>query len=72
MPFVERKSVRLRFTALAKITAVALSLTLAATACGGESGGGATDKTTTIGLPNGWAEGQAASHLWERSLKDKG
>lgn len=72
MPFVERKSVRLRFTALAKITAVALSLTLAATACGGESGGGETDNTITIGLPTGWAEGEAASHLWERILKDKG
>jgi glycine betaine/proline transport system substrate-binding protein len=55
--------------------AIALSLGLTAAGCGGDdsgSGAGAADKKITIGMVAGWAEGEAATYLWERMLEDKG
>jgi len=58
------------------VAAVVLSLGLSAAGCGGDdsgSGGGdAGDKKLTIGMVAGWAEGEAATYLWERILEDKG
>jgi len=56
------------------VAAAALSLSLSAAACGGEDAGsdGAGDKEITIGMVAGWAEGEAATYLWERMLEDKG
>ena len=58
--------------------AVALSLSLAATACGKstEAAGGSTagegPKTVTIGVMQGWAEDQVVSELWKQVLEKKG
>ncbi|MBG6092613.1 glycine betaine ABC transporter substrate-binding protein [Actinomadura viridis] len=55
------------------VAAVVLSLGLSAAACGGgESGSGGAEKKVTIGMVAGWAEGEAATALWEKMLKDKG
>jgi glycine betaine/proline transport system substrate-binding protein len=67
---------RLSFTRVAA-AAVALTLSLTATACGGEDSGdsgsgGSGDKKLTIGMVAGWAEGEAATYLWEKMLEDKG
>ncbi|MFD0854765.1 glycine betaine ABC transporter substrate-binding protein, partial [Actinomadura adrarensis] len=56
--------------------AVALTVGLTAAGCGGDSGGsgsgGSEDKKLTIGMVAGWAEGEAATYLWEKVLEDKG
>ncbi|WP_018654497.1 glycine betaine ABC transporter substrate-binding protein [Actinomadura flavalba] len=59
---------------LKKTAAVALGLVLGLTAagCGDGDGGSGGDKKLTIGVVSGWAEGEAATALWERLLKDKG
>ncbi|GAA2441152.1 hypothetical protein GCM10010191_66590 [Actinomadura vinacea] len=64
---------RFKFKGVA-VAAVVLSLGLSAAGCGGgDSGsGGAGDKKITIGMVTGWAEGEAATALWEKMLKDKG
>ncbi|WP_019632065.1 glycine betaine ABC transporter substrate-binding protein [Actinomadura atramentaria] len=49
---------------------VALALGTTAAAC--DSGSGGDDKKLTIGVVSGWAEGQAATALWEKILEDKG
>ncbi|MFB4318116.1 glycine betaine ABC transporter substrate-binding protein [Actinomadura sp. 21ATH] len=56
------------------VAAAALALSLGLSACGGgDSGsGGEGDKKLTIGLVAGWAEGEAATALWEKMLEDKG
>ncbi|MFF5261807.1 glycine betaine ABC transporter substrate-binding protein [Actinomadura viridis] len=55
------------------VAAVVLSLGLSAAACGGgDSGSGGDEKKVTIGMVAGWAEGEAATALWEKMLKDKG
>lgn len=46
---------------------------LALAGCSGDSGGsGADAKEITIGVFNGWPEGEAASYLWKLILEDKG
>lgn len=46
---------------------------LALVGCSGDSGGsGADAKEITIGVFNGWPEGEAASYLWKLILEDKG
>jgi glycine betaine/proline transport system substrate-binding protein len=55
------------------VAAVVLSLGLSAAGCGGDSGsGGSGDKKITIGSVAGWAEGEAATALWQKMLQDKG
>ncbi|MEW2356233.1 glycine betaine ABC transporter substrate-binding protein [Spirillospora sp. NPDC029432] len=56
------------------VAAAALALSLGLSACGGgDSGsGGEGDKKLTIGMVAGWAEGEAATALWEKMLEDKG
>ena len=57
------------------IAALTLTLGLSATACADSDdsgGGGESDKNITIGMVSGWAEGEAATHLWKRLLTDKG
>jgi glycine betaine/proline transport system substrate-binding protein len=66
---------RLSFKRVAA-AAVALTVGLSAAGCGGDSGdsgsGGSGDKKLTIGMVAGWAEGEAATYLWEKMLEDKG
>jgi glycine betaine/proline transport system substrate-binding protein len=68
--------VRFRLNSLTKITAIALSLTLAGTAaaCGGDKAGSAAGakKKITIGWISGWDEDLVATHLWKKILEDKG
>ena len=46
---------------------------LALAGCSGDTGSDAGDaKEITIGVFNGWPEGEAASYLWKLILKDKG
>jgi glycine betaine/proline transport system substrate-binding protein len=49
---------------------------LALTGCAGDSGdggdGGEADKHITIGVFNGWPEGEAASYVWKLALEDQG
>jgi glycine betaine/proline transport system substrate-binding protein len=56
-----------------KATAVALSLTVAATAaaCEGKGGSGGK-KEITIGWTSGWDEDLVATYLWKKILEDKG
>ncbi|GGV22495.1 hypothetical protein GCM10010182_50920 [Actinomadura cremea] len=62
---------RLKLKGLA-IGAMALTLGFGTAACGSEDSGGADDKSITIGMVSGWAEGEAATHLWKSLLEDKG
>ncbi|PWD52133.1 glycine/betaine ABC transporter substrate-binding protein [Serinibacter arcticus] len=66
---------------VAAFAAAGLALTLAA--CGSESTEGGTsatggddavetDETVRIGIPSGWDEGIAVSHLWKAMLEDEG
>jgi glycine betaine/proline transport system substrate-binding protein len=57
-----------------KVAAVALSLTIAATAtaCGGDKGGSGGKKEISIGWVSGWDEDLVATHLWKKILEDKG
>lgn len=53
--------------ALGAVAAIAL------TGCSGSAGGGKADaKHITIGVFNGWPEGEAASYVWKEVLEDKG
>lgn len=67
---------RFRLNSLTKVAALALSVTVAATACGGggadKGGSGAAEKKITIGWVSGWDEDLVATHLWKRILEDKG
>ncbi|MGH1562409.1 glycine betaine ABC transporter substrate-binding protein [Mumia sp. DW29H23] len=57
------------------LTAAASALVLSAglAACGGsDSASGSDDKTISIGIPSGWDEGIAVSHLWKAILEDEG
>ncbi|WP_370618791.1 glycine betaine ABC transporter substrate-binding protein [Mumia sp. Pv 4-285] len=57
------------------LTAVASALVLSAglAACGGEdSASGEDSKSISIGIPSGWDEGIAVSHLWKSVLEDEG
>ncbi|MEU5876027.1 glycine betaine ABC transporter substrate-binding protein [Spirillospora sp. NPDC047279] len=58
----------------AAVAAAALSLSLTTlAACGGDDGGsGGSSKKLTIGMVTGWAEGEAATALWDKILTDKG
>ncbi len=67
-----------RRSAAVAATAV-LGLTLAACASGTDtdgttagSGDGADETTVSIGIPSGWDEGIAVSHLWQAILEDEG
>jgi glycine betaine/proline transport system substrate-binding protein len=62
---------RFKFMGVAA-TAVALSLGLSACGDGDSGTGKAADKNITIGMVAGWAEGEAATALWEKMLTDKG
>ncbi|XVQ10727.1 glycine betaine ABC transporter substrate-binding protein [Spirillospora sp. CA-255316] len=64
---------RFKFKGVA-VAAVVLSLGLSAAACGGDDSGsgGSGDKKITIGMVAGWAEGEAATALWQKMLQDKG
>lgn len=66
---------RLKFKGV-MVAALSLTLGLTAAGCGdsdSDSGsGGADDKSITIGMVTGWAEGEAATALWKRLLTDKG
>jgi len=66
---------RVRFKGVA-VAALVLSLGVTAAGCGGgdgdDGGSGSGDKKITIGMVAGWAEGEAATALWQRILKDKG
>jgi glycine betaine/proline transport system substrate-binding protein len=39
---------------------------------GDKAGGNTQDKSITVGVFNGWPEGEAASYLWQQILEDKG
>jgi len=39
---------------------------------GGDSGGESTSKDMTIGVFNGWPEGEAASYVWKLALEEQG
>ncbi|GAB2526038.1 glycine betaine ABC transporter substrate-binding protein [Paramicrobacterium agarici] len=58
------------------VAAMATAAVLGVTGCSGDSGGsggGSEDKgDITIGVFNGWPEGEAASYLWKSILEDKG
>jgi len=64
------------FSAVALGAAATLALAGCAgpAADGGNAGGGdaETSKNVTIGVFNGWPEGEAASYLWKLALEDKG
>ncbi|TMR00419.1 glycine betaine ABC transporter substrate-binding protein [Actinomadura soli] len=63
---------RFKFKGLA-VAAMTLTLGVSVTACGDDSGsGGKNDKSITIGMVSGWAEGEAATALWKKLLADKG
>lgn len=63
---------RFKFKGLT-VAALTLTLGLSAAACGeSDSGGGESDKSITIGMMSGWAEGEAATALWKKLLTDKG
>ncbi|MFD1826332.1 MULTISPECIES: glycine betaine ABC transporter substrate-binding protein [Mumia] len=54
-------------------TASALVLSVGLAACGGsESASGDDEKSISIGIPSGWDEGIAVSHLWKAILEDEG
>lgn len=78
-------TVSTRRRTLAAVAAAALGLTLAACSTDSDSGSGSTpdgsgsgsasseDETTVrIGIPSGWDEGIAVSHLWKAVLEDEG
>ncbi|WP_262851652.1 glycine betaine ABC transporter substrate-binding protein [Mumia quercus] len=51
----------------------ALVLSMGLAACGGsDSASGDEEKTISIGIPSGWDEGIAVSHLWKAILEDEG
>jgi len=51
----------------------ALVLSVGLAACGGsDSASGEDEKTISIGIPSGWDEGIAVSHLWKAILEDEG
>jgi glycine betaine/proline transport system substrate-binding protein len=51
----------------------ALVLSVGLAACGGsDSASGDDEKTISIGIPSGWDEGIAVSHLWKAILEDEG
>ncbi|WP_166979908.1 glycine betaine ABC transporter substrate-binding protein [Paramicrobacterium fandaimingii] len=58
------------------VAAMATAAVLGVTGCSGDaggSGGGSEDKgDITIGVFNGWPEGEAASYLWKSILEEKG
>lgn len=59
---------------LIAVVAVALTLSVAATACGKRASTASKEggKTVTIGVLQGWAEDQVASELWKQVLEKKG
>ncbi|AEG45088.1 glycine betaine ABC transporter substrate-binding protein [Isoptericola variabilis] len=73
-----------RFTRTARTrtaaTAAAVALGLTLTACaseepqgaGGDSAAGGDETEISIGIPSGWDEGIAVSHLWKRILEEQG
>ena len=70
---------RTLFGALAMGVAASVALVgCAGSAASGGNGGGdkasgdPQDKSITIGVFNGWPEGEAASYLWQQILEDKG
>lgn len=60
--------------ATAAFAVVGLGLTLGACASEEPAGGGASgdEREISIGIPSGWDEGIAVSHLWQAILEDKG
>lgn len=53
--------------------ALGAAAALALAGCSGTAGGSkADDKHITIGVFNGWPEGEAASYVWKLALEDKG
>ncbi|SEB72316.1 glycine betaine/proline transport system substrate-binding protein [Paramicrobacterium humi] len=59
--------------AAALATAAVLGVTGCSAGASGGSGSGGDDKgEVTIGVFNGWPEGEAASYLWKSILEDKG
>jgi glycine betaine/proline transport system substrate-binding protein len=53
-------------------TAAALTLTACAGGTDGGDGEAAAPKDITIGVFNGWPEGEAVSYIWKSVLEDKG
>ena len=71
---------RTRSTRRAAAVAATAVLGLALTACASDSGSGSDDApmngddeaAVSIGIPSGWDEGIAVSHLWKAVLEDEG
>jgi glycine betaine/proline transport system substrate-binding protein len=61
--------------ALAMGVAASVALVGCASGAGGDNGNGSGDaqsKDITVGVFNGWPEGEAASYLWQAILEEKG
>jgi glycine betaine/proline transport system substrate-binding protein len=59
--------------ALAMGAVASIALVGCSSSTGGDSDGGSADKgTITVGVFNGWPEGEAASYLWQQVLQDQG
>jgi glycine betaine/proline transport system substrate-binding protein len=52
--------------------AIAGAASIALTGCAGSTGADSGEKKITVGVFNGWPEGEAASYLWEQVLENEG